>query len=181
MRGNINTRLAKLDAEDSKFDALILAAAGLIRIDLTDRITQYLDSSDGGMLYAVGQGAIGIENRSNDISVQTQIAQINHMPTFLRVNTERSLLRYLEGGCSAPLGVETAWKTDTDLQLKAIVVSTDGKESAEIELTKEVVSVEGAEVFGIEAGKEILSRGADKILAEIKAKRPTTVADLEEK
>lgn len=181
MRGNINTRLAKLDAEDSKFDALILAAAGLIRIDMSGRITQYLDSSDGNMLYAVGQGAIGIENRSNDISVQTQISQINHIPTFLAISTERSLLRYLEGGCSAPLGVETTWKTETVLQLKSIVVSTDGKQSAEIELTKEVLSVEGAEVFGIEAAKELLSRGADKILGEIKAKKPTTALDLEEK
>lgn len=181
MRGNINTRVNKLDAEDSKFDALILAAAGLIRIDMTDRITQYLSSEDGGMLYAVGQGAIGIENRTNDISVKTQISEINDMPTFLAINAERSLLRFLEGGCSAPLGVETKWLTPTDLLMRSIVVSTDGKESAEAEFTKEITSVEGAEVFGIEVAKELLSRGADKILAEIKAKKPTTISDLEEK
>lgn len=181
MRGNINTRVNKLDAEDSKFDALILAAAGLIRIDMTDRITQYLSSEDGGMLYAVGQGAIGIENRTNDLSVRTQIDSINDMPTFLAILAERSLLRFLEGGCSAPLGVETKWLTGTELQMKAIVVSTDGKESAETVSTTEIISVEGAEVFGIEVAKDLLSRGADKILAEIKAKKPTTVLDLEDK
>jgi hydroxymethylbilane synthase len=181
MRGNINTRVNKLDAEDSKFDALILAAAGLIRIDMGDRITQFLSSEDGGMLYAVGQGAIGIENRTNDVSVKTQLAEINDEPTFLAINAERSLLRYLEGGCSAPLGVETQWLSELELQMKAIVVSTDGKESAETVSTREIISVEGAEVFGIEVARDLLSRGADKILAEIKAKRPTTVLDLEEK
>lgn len=181
MRGNINTRVNKLDAEDSKFDALILAAAGLIRIDMADRITQYLSAEDGGMLYAVGQGAIGIENRTNDISVKTQISRINDMPTFLAINAERSLLRFLEGGCSAPLGVETRWTSETELHMKTIVVSTDGRESAEAEATREIVSVEGAEVFGIEVAQLLLTRGADKILAEIKAKNPTTAIDLEEK
>jgi hydroxymethylbilane synthase len=181
MRGNITTRVEKLDAENSKYDAIILAAAGLLRIDMDDRISQYLSSEDGGMLYAVGQGAIGIENRTNDISVKTQIHEINDIPTFLACNAERSLLRYLEGGCSAPLGVETRWLSESELEMKAIVVSTNGKKSAEAKSTREITSVEGAEVFGIEVAKELLTRGADKILAEIKAKKPTTVLDLEEK
>ncbi|ETN42199.1 porphobilinogen deaminase [Cyphellophora europaea CBS 101466] len=181
MRGNINTRLNKLDAEDSKFDALILAAAGLLRIDLGDRISQYLDSENGGMLYAVGQGAIGIENRCNDLDVKTQINRINHLRTFLATNAERALLRYLEGGCSAPLGVETRWCTTSLLELKAIVVSTDGQQSVEVAIAKEIASVEDADAFGTEVAQELLSKGADKILAEIKAKKPTTVTDLEEK
>jgi hydroxymethylbilane synthase len=185
MRGNVPTRLAKLDAEDGICDALILAAAGLIRLDLGDRITQYLDSHNGGMLYAVGQGAIGIENRTPDQRVQDMLQLVNHPETFLATAAERSLLRTLEGGCSAPLGVETAWTKGADgtqtLQLKAIVVSTDASEKAEVEMTEPVENKKDAEAFGVHAAEELLRRGADKILAEIKAKRPTTVADLEEK
>ncbi|KAJ9604398.1 porphobilinogen deaminase [Cladophialophora chaetospira] len=184
VRGNVPTRLAKLDSDDGPFDALILASAGLIRLDLGDRITQYLDSKNGGMLYAVGQGAIGIENRSSDDRVQDMLNLVNHQQTFLATETERSLLRTLEGGCSAPLGVETAWSEEDSniraLQLKAIVVSTDGKEKAEVELTEVVQNKRDAELFGIKAASELLLRGADKILSEIKAKRPTTVTDLEE-
>ncbi|KIW33306.1 porphobilinogen deaminase [Cladophialophora immunda] len=184
VRGNVGTRLAKLDAEDGPFDALILAAAGLIRLELGGRITQYLDSKNGGMLYAVGQGAIGIENRLSDDRVQGMLNLIDHQQTHLATASERSLLRTLEGGCSAPLGVETAWIKKEDggslLQLKAIVVSTDGKEKAEIDMTEKVQSRNDADTFGINAAAELLRRGADKILADIKAKRPTTVADLQE-
>ncbi|KAK5449748.1 porphobilinogen deaminase [Exophiala xenobiotica] len=185
VRGNVGTRLAKLDAEDGPFDAVILAAAGLIRLDLRHRITQYLDSKSGGMLYAVGQGAIGIENRSSDPRVQSMLRTIDHFETHLATATERSLLRTLEGGCSAPLGVETTWHdkghNQKALRLKAVVISTDGKEKSEIDMTEVVQSREDAELFGVNAASELLRRGADKILAEIKAKRPTTVADLEEK
>ena len=184
VRGNVPTRLSKLDAEGSPFDAIILAAAGLIRLDLGDRITQYLDSKNGGMLHAVGQGAIGIENRSPDDRVQSTLTLINHHETFLATTAERSLLRTIEGGCSAPLGVETAWVKPQDgqmaLQLKAMVVSTDGKESVEIDMTESVTDKDDAEFFGVKAASELLKRGADKILAEIKAKKPTTVTDLEE-
>ena len=187
VRGNVPTRLRKLDAEDSPFDALILAAAGLIRLELGDRISHFLDSSDGNMLYAVGQGAIGIENRSNDSEMREALALVNHMPTFLAVTCERSLLRTLEGGCSAPLGVETRWvkgrggkKSDSVLLMKAIVVSVDGTSSAEVELEEEVQSVEDAEHFGVKVAAGLISRGADKILADIKAKKPTVAADLEE-
>ncbi|EXJ63505.1 porphobilinogen deaminase [Cladophialophora psammophila CBS 110553] len=185
VRGNVGTRLAKLDAKDGPFDALILAAAGLIRLGLTDRISQYLDSKNGGMLYAVGQGAIGVENRSSDDRVQGMLNMIDHQQTHLATASERSLLKTLEGGCSAPLGVETTWIKNEEgrslLQLKAIVVSTDGQEKAEIDMTESVHSQNDAEVFGTNVAAELLRRGADKILADIKAKRPTTVADLEEK
>lgn len=185
LRGNIGTRLAKLDAEDGPFDAIILAAAGLIRIDEEHRISQYLDSQNGGMMYAVGQGALAIESRTDNVKVRDMVKKINHRPTQLETLVERSLLRTIEGGCSAPLGVETSWLADTSgktrLELKAIVVSTDGKQSVEIKMTEHVETDEDAEEFGINAASELLHKGADKILAEIKAKRPTTVTDLEEK
>lgn len=187
VRGNIPTRLRKLDAEDSPFDAVILAAAGLIRIDLGHRISHFLDSSDGNMLYAVGQGAIGIENRSDDSEVKEALRLVNHIPTFLAITCERSLLRTLEGGCSAPLGVETMWvkgrggeKSDSALLIKAIVVSVDGTSSVEIEMEEQIESVEEAEAFGIKVATELSNKGADKILAEIKAKKPTTATDLKE-
>lgn len=181
MRGNMETRLRKLDDEDSGFDGLILAAAGLLRIDLGHRITQYLDSKDGDMLHAVGQGAIGIENRERDHACRDIVASVNHLPTFYAVTAERRLLRTIEGGCSAPLGVETTWIDNKNLNFKAIVVSVDGQEYAEYETTEEVSSVDEAERLGQTVAVEILRRGADKILAEIKAKKPTTVADLEDK
>lgn len=181
VRGNINTRLAKLDKEENDYDALILAAAGLLRTNEGGRITQYLDSSDGGMLYAVGQGAIGIENRANDGRVKEILTAINDMPTFLAITAERSLLRTIEGGCSAPLGVETKWESDDTLRLDAIVVSINGKEYAEVKVVEQVRNVDQAEQLGQMAATEILKRGADKILQQIKAKKPTTVADLEEK
>jgi len=180
----VGTRLAKLDAEDGPFDALILAAAGLIRLGLGDRITQYLDSRNGGMLHAVGQGAIGIENRSSDDRVQGMLNLIDHQRTHLATASERSLLRTLEGGCSAPLGVETAWVEKEDggslLRMQALVVSTDGKERAEIDMTENVQTRTDAEMFGTTVAAELLRRGADKILTDIKAKRPTTIADLQE-
>lgn len=180
MRGNIDTRLAKLDKEENGFDALILAAAGLLRSDRGHRITQYLDSSDGGMMYAVGQGAIGIESRADHEQMKAIINRINDMPTFLAITAERSLLRTIEGGCSAPLGVESKWMTDNSLKLNAMVVSLDGKEFAEVEVQERVSSVEEAEQLGQAAAAEILRRGADKILQNIKAKKPTTVTDLQE-
>ena len=179
MRGNINTRVSKLDAEDSGYDALILAAAGLLRTDVGDRISQYLDSSNGGILYAVGQGAVGVENRSDDAKAKKVLNSINHLPTFYSTTTERSLLRTIEGGCSAPLGVESRWQDDV-LHIKA-VVRVDGKEAVSIEVSQKVVSVSDAERLGQEAASKILANGADKILAEIKAKKPTTVIDLENK
>lgn len=181
LRGNIDTRLRKLDDPDGSFDAIILASAGLLRTGSDDRISQYLSSSDGGMLYAVGQGAIGIENRADDEKVRGIMAKVNHLPTFYASSAERSLLRTIEGGCSAPLGVESEWQDDQTLRLRALVVSLDGKQSVEVEVSRTVRSVEDAERLGQDAAAEILRKGADKILAEIKAKRPTTVTDLEEK
>ena len=182
VRGNVPTRLAKLDVEKGAIDALILAAAGLIRLGLGDRISQYLDSVEGGMLYAVGQGAIGIEIRSDDKEMAKVVARIEDKPTSLVCHAERSLLRKLEGGCSAPLGVESTWIEGGDkkgqLQMKSIVVSVNGKESAQIEMYDHVNTKEDAEDYGVRAAEYLLSRGADSILKDIKAKKPSQVTDL---
>lgn len=108
-RGNVGTRLAKLDAPDSGISALILAAAGLHRLGMHDRITAYLSSNDRGILHAVGQGALAIEIRSDDDKTAKLLAPIADEWTTLSCLAERSLMRILEGGCSVPIGVETHW------------------------------------------------------------------------
>ncbi len=182
VRGNVPTRLRKLDEHGSPFDGLILAAAGLIRLDLGDRISEFLSSKTGGMLYAVGQGAIGIESRTNDLRMSKILDRINDSSTSFACLAERSLLRKLEGGCSAPLGVETKWISDRQdsrtLQMRAIVVSVDGKENAEIEMEEHIATAEAAESFGIKVADALVAKGAGQILDAIKAKKRTEPVDL---
>ncbi|KAH8705119.1 putative hydroxymethylbilane synthase [Talaromyces proteolyticus] len=178
VRGNIETRLAKLDAEDGPFQSIILGAAGLLRIGLGDRITQYLDSKSAGFLYAVGQGAIGLEIRSDDETVLEMINQAGHKETFLEVLAERSLLRALEGGCSAPLGVESEWIKNSDattkFRMRSIVVSIDGKQASQVEVDGTVDSPATAEAFGLEVAKELVAKGAGAILDDIKQNKATS-------
>jgi hydroxymethylbilane synthase len=175
VRGNIGTRLAKLDAEDSPYTCIILAAAGLLRLGLEDRITQYLDSKNGGMLYAVGQGALGIEIRKDDQVMRDMLSNIGHDRTTFAALAERSLLRTLEGGCSAPLGVETEWVQSPEgsqkLRMRSIVVSVDGKESAEVEVDGSIDSTQAAEEFGVTVAKELVTKGAGKILEDIQREK----------
>jgi len=171
VRGNIGTRLAKLDADDGPFTCLILAAAGLIRLDVGHRISHFLDSKNGRMLYAVGQGALGIEIRSDDDVMKQMLDKIGDKRTTLACLAERNLLRTLEGGCSAPLGVETEWIQDVNgkyqLRLRSILASVDGKEVVEIQKDGDVESNEQAEIFGQEAAQELLEKGAANILEVI--------------
>lgn len=171
VRGNIGTRLSKLDAEDSPYTCLILAAAGLLRLELGDRIFQFLDSKNAGMLYAVGQGALGIEIRKDDKIMEEMLSAIGHDETTFACLAERSLLRTLEGGCSAPLGVETEWIHGTGgsskLKMRSVVVSVDGSENAEVEVEEAVDSAQSAEAFGVTVAKALVAKGAGKILDEI--------------
>ncbi|TKA78681.1 hypothetical protein B0A55_04499 [Friedmanniomyces simplex] len=109
VRGNIGTRLSKLDNPESEYSAIILAVAGLARLGMDSRITTYLSKADGGMLHAVGQGALGIEVRKGDSRVTELLSKIGCERTTRAVLAERSLMRTLEGGCSVPIGVETEW------------------------------------------------------------------------
>jgi hydroxymethylbilane synthase len=185
MRGNIPTRLRKLDEEGGVFDALILAAAGLIRLGLGERITQFLSSKDGGMLHAVGQGAVGVESRVDDECMAEILGKISDGTTSLACLAERSLLRKLEGGCSAPLGVETEWISaesgaEPKLELRSVVVSVDGKQSVETAMQEHISTPEAAEAFGIKVAEALVAKGADRILAVIKAKKRTEVMDLQD-
>ncbi|KAF9208346.1 porphobilinogen deaminase [Haplosporangium sp. Z 27] len=185
VRGNLNTRLAKLDAPDSPYTCLLLAAAGLQRLELDNRISIKLPPN--AMLHAVGQGSIGIECRSDDEEVLELIKPLDHLPTRLRCEAERSVMRILEGGCSVPIGVWTEFvpspKSPSDgsedvgaLHLKACVSSLDGTEIAEAEETAEV---NGNVNLAVELGRTVasllLTRGADKILEKVLKDRHATL------
>lgn len=109
VRGNIGTRLAKLDNPEGEYSAIVIAVAGLERLGMTDRITSYLSKDNGGMLHAVGQGGLGVEIRSDDERTKKLLAPIVCERTMRAALVERGVLRTLEGGCSVPIGIESNW------------------------------------------------------------------------
>ncbi|KAK9240722.1 porphobilinogen deaminase, dipyromethane cofactor binding domain-containing protein [Lipomyces kononenkoae] len=165
IRGNINTRLAKLEDPEQGYTGLILAAAGLLRIDLGDKITQFLSSPD--VLYAVGQGALGVEIKKDDEFTQSLLDKIKDMPTTLSCTAERSLMRTLEGGCSVPLGVETNISPDGVLTIETCITSVDGTEAALSKLSRKVQTEDEAESMGKDLAQQLLSQGAGAILEKI--------------
>lgn len=131
IRGNLNTRLAKLDAPTSKFAGLILAHAGLVRMGWDNRVDQILEPSE--ILYAVGQGALAVECRSNDHDTLEMLSHLSHLDTQVKILTERSFLKTLGGGCSAPVAVCTLLKRknakqprDCHLEVTGAIWSLDG-------------------------------------------------------
>lgn len=159
IRGNLNTRLQKLDA--GEYDAIILAVAGLHRLGMSDRIDQILP--DEVSLHAVGQGALGIECRADDAEVLSILKAIEHIPTRDRTLAERAFLRKLEGGCQVPIGVNTQIEGDS-LTLTGLVASVDGKK-----LVKDTITglASDAEQLGIELAQRLRQQGATEILEEI--------------
>lgn len=166
IRGNLQTRLRKLDDPESKFSCIILAVAGLKRVNQGDRITSCLDVPE--MYYAVGQGALGIEIRSGDKRIKDLIKSINHEESYLRCLAERSLLRALEGGCSVPIGVHTHFASKTLLEFAATVVSVDGQTSIVKSLSRNVTNEQEAESLGQDLAQLLIENGAKEILDSIK-------------
>ena len=159
LRGNIETRLRKLD--DGEFDAIVLAAAGMIRLDLDDRITQFLP--DSLLLPAVGQGAIGIECRADDYVTQELIDPINNKETSLCVLAERAFSRRLHGGCQLPIAAHATFE-NKEITLKGLVAKLDGSEIIKSEKKGDINDIES---IGISLADLLLERGADVILKEI--------------
>jgi hydroxymethylbilane synthase len=159
VRGNVNTRLSKLDA--GEYDAIILAVAGLQRLGMGDRIHQVIPSDIS--LHAVGQGALGIECRSDDAEVLEVLKVLEHIETRDRCFAERAFLRELEGGCQVPIGVNTKIENDI-LTLTGMVASLDGKK-----LIKDSISGKpsDAEQLGRDLAIRVRNAGAGEILAEI--------------
>uniref|UniRef100_L2GDB1 hydroxymethylbilane synthase n=1 Tax=Colletotrichum fructicola (strain Nara gc5) TaxID=1213859 RepID=L2GDB1_COLFN len=176
VRGNIETRLRKCDDPEGPFSAIILAAAGLLRMDYGARISQYLESESGGILHAVGQGAIGVEARSDDGRVLKLLKEYEDRTTMLACVAERSVMRTLEGGCSVPIGVETSWVEAEGgakkLRVKATVVHVDGQQGVDAERTETIETAEEADDFGKLVAQDLVDRGAQKILDEINAMKP---------
>ncbi|HEY9806167.1 MAG TPA: hydroxymethylbilane synthase, partial [Candidatus Obscuribacterales bacterium] len=161
VRGNLNTRLAKLDA--GEYDALILAVAGLHRLGMGDRIHQAIPAEVS--LHAVGQGALGIECREGDTEVLNLIKALEHTPTAQRCHAERAFLRELEGGCQVPIGVNTVIEGDS-LTLTGLVASLDGQTIIKDSITGPATE---ADRLGTELAKRAKEQGAQEILDQITA------------
>uniref|UniRef100_A0A2M4CRD1 hydroxymethylbilane synthase n=1 Tax=Anopheles darlingi TaxID=43151 RepID=A0A2M4CRD1_ANODA len=158
IRGNLNTRLAKLDADASKFAGIILAQAGLVRMGWNERIDQVIEPSE--ILYAVGQGALAVECRSNDEYILGMLAKLCHLETQCRILTERSFLRTLGGGCSAPVAVRTELKrqADSDSSNNNNSNVQRKRSSVDTEQGKFQLQVEGA-VWSLDGKTEIRTSG----------------------
>ncbi|HEV2306816.1 MAG TPA: hydroxymethylbilane synthase [Candidatus Acidoferrales bacterium] len=156
LRGNVDTRLRKLDA--GEVDAIMLARAGLDRLGLSGRITETL--APEVMLSAVGQGALALESREDDVRVLEALARFDDAETRTAVTAERALLAELEGGCQVPLG---AWARieDGTLHMDARVLAADGSECIERHASD---SLADAEEIGRKLARELLDAGADRLL-----------------
>jgi hydroxymethylbilane synthase len=161
LRGNVNTRLSKLDNGD--YDALILASAGLIRLGFQERIKHPIDT--GVCLPAIGQGAVGIECRVNDERILSLIEPLNHSETSICVKAERAMNHRLEGGCQVPIA-GYAQLDNWNLSMRGLVGRPDGT----VVIRGEVVGhADQAEQLGIQLGEDLLSRGAKDILQAVYA------------
>ena len=159
LRGNVNTRLAKLDA--GEYDALILASAGLIRLGFADRIRESLAAEV--LLPAVGQGAVGIECRLDDADMLALLAPLNHGLTATRVTAERAMNRRLQGGCQVPIAGFAELAGD-QLTLRGLVGSVDGRE---VLMASQSGPQARAEALGQAVAEQLLAAGAAAILQAV--------------
>ena len=174
VRGNLNTRLKKLD-ESGEYDALVLATSGLERMGWHGRISQELDQSV--CMYAVGQGALAVETRSDDTAVNRLLLPLNDLDTVICCTAERSFLHCLGGGCSAPVGVYAAVE-DGALRIEGAVFSLDGSEMVKDAVTVRLPDSHSvlplhdcyafAEKVGEDFGRSVLDKGAGPILMKAK-------------
>lgn len=157
IRGNVDTRLRKV--QEGQFDAIILAAAGLIRLGLEQHITRYIPFDI--MLPAPGQGALAIQCRADDESVHSHLAAIHHQPTGMAVAAERAFLSALGGGCSLPVGA-LATIDGTEIKLRTIVATPDGNQV--IRLTATHID---PLTLGQDLARQALSKGAAEIISQV--------------
>ncbi|MES2793287.1 MAG: hydroxymethylbilane synthase [Planctomycetota bacterium] len=161
IRGNVETRLRKLDA--GEYDAIILAVAGLERLGLEGRVTQPLTPPI--MFPAVGQGALGLECRTDDTWLRTILHRLSHPETFAAITAERSVLSELRAGCHAPLGVSTTI-INAHLRLEAVVLSPDGRTRITAEATAPQIE---ASTLGVTVAELLKEQGADLLIAGSRA------------
>ena len=159
LRGNVNTRLAKLDA--GEYDAIILAAAGLIRLGFGERIRSSIGVDES--LPAGGQGAVGIECRTGDSELHALLACLNHAPTATRVVAERALNKRLNGGCQVPIACYAVLEGE-QLWLRGLVGQPDGTVLLRAEGRAPAAE---AEALGVQVAEELLAQGAEQILKAV--------------
>jgi len=159
LRGNVNTRLGKLDA--GQYDAIILAAAGLIRLKMQSRIAEEISPEIS--LPAVGQGAVGIECRNDDAELINLLASLNDQETAWRVRAERAMNAGLEGGCQVPIG-SFAQLDGEQIILRGLVATPDGSNILRAEATG---SMDEPEKIGIQVANDLISQGAAAILSAL--------------
>jgi hydroxymethylbilane synthase len=160
LRGNVDTRLRKL--RSGQYDAVVLAAAGLVRLGHADEIDQYLPPNL--MLPAVGQGALCVEIRANDSATRSLLAPLDHEPTHQATSAERAFLHRLEGGCQVPVAAY-GQVHDSELQLWGLAASLDGKQLVKDEIRGPATS---AVRLGSELAERVLAGGGQAILEEIR-------------
>ena len=160
LRGNVNTRLSKLD--NGEYDAIILASAGLKRLGFEDRITETISTDQS--LPAIGQGAIGIECRSDDKIINDLLAPLNDPETALRISAERAQNTRLNGGCQVPIGGHAELLDNNQIRLRGLLGFPDGSKifrSEKIGLRSE------AEAIGIAVAEDLLAQGGGKVLNQL--------------
>jgi hydroxymethylbilane synthase len=161
LRGNVGTRLRKID--EGQVDAALLAAAGLKRLGLGDRIVSLLDPPQ--WLSAPGQGAIAVQARADDEPMRALLAQLDHAPTRRAITAERALLAALEGGCQVPIGAAVVTEGD-DLVLHACIADLSGRT---VLRGSRVVSPDAPDAAGVALADELLAAGATEILDQLRA------------
>ncbi len=159
LRGNVNSRLQKLDNGD--YDAIILATAGLLRLEFEDRIKTRIPPEQS--LPSVGQGAVGIECRMGDTEIESLIAPLNHAGTHTRLSAERAMNNRLNGGCQVPIAGYALLEND-EIFLRGLVGRADGSEVVRGEIRGPAVQ---AELLGQQLAEQLLNDGADVILREM--------------
>ncbi len=159
LRGNVDTRLRKLD--EGQMDAIILAAAGLERLGHADRIREIIPTTV--CLPAVGQGALAIECRSDNKEVREMLAFLNDLPTKQTTDAERAFLGLIEGGCQVPIGVHAEVEND-NVKIEAVIASLDGSKVLRNNITGPAVN---AADLGRKLGQQMLAEGGEQILADI--------------
>jgi len=156
LRGNVNTRLAKLDA--GEFDAIILASAGLIRLGFSERIASFISAEQS--LPAIGQGAVGIECRKDDERINSLLKPLHHEETAICVRAERAMNHRLNGGCQVPIAGYAELK-DGKVHMRGLVGEPDGSHILRSEARGDASKTEQ---LGIQVAEELLNHGADRIL-----------------
>ncbi len=173
LRGNLDTRLRKLD--EGQYDAIVLAAAGLVRLGLIERIRAHFDTAQ--MLPCAGQGALGIETRADASVLNERLATLTHRPTWLAVLAERSVSRALGGNCSVPLAAHATWRGGR-LHVRAAVGDPERPDAPLLRASAESdgADASAAEALGVAVAMDLLARGAAAYLAGGAAVEPSSSA-----